>query len=475
MSWGAVISTGVGLVGGVIGAGKSRSAAESAAEREELATAEAIQRTQEAFETSEQMLAPFAEQEYAASQQLMAQLGLPTGGGGGQTMGRPSPTGYGSARAQRENLENFDNVIREMMTMAQVRYKRAGYSGSNIHRNAAQMVGRKLEQMQREGQLPANYQMPNTSQLTSLANEIEDSYGGHTKMARNLYPNIPGRNMGREEANAAFAEIWDAAPEQLAQRFNVTYATPPGEVQAGGPGGPGSPATGGPGQMMGAPGPQAQTAQDILTRAGIDQLPPEVREQYMGELVRSAETDPELAGYLGLTDDAYSRIGTSYQDTPAYRAAVEQGVEAVDAGAAATGSLYSGRRGEALRDVGQDVEQRYYFDAADRMRDIYGRRGQERAGYLGRLGVETAAETGRQQSAYNNYMQLLAGISAPTTATNIENLRQGAATGEGAMLLGTARNIGDLSIGAAGAEQAAIADISSGLMKVGEAFIDRDR
>ncbi len=472
MSWGAVISTGVGVATSALGAGKTSKAADQAAEREQLASDQAIQRSQDAFDQSEQYLAPFAEGERAANSQLMAQLGLtsPGGGGGTNMMGGGRPSSYGQGRQSRQNLDNFDNVLREMMTMAQVRYKRSGYSGSKIHREAAGVVARKLEQMQKAGQLPSDYQMPNTSELTSLAGEIEDSYGGHTKMAKNLYPNIKGGN--GDAANAAWQEAWSGAPEALGSRFGVTYAggdVAPGDVQAGGPGGPMQ------GEFFEAgTGPQPQTADMIRDRAGLDMLSPELKAQYMDQLGRSAETDEDLAGYLGLTDES-RMVGDSYQSNPAYQAARDEGIRTVNQGAAGSGALYSGRRGESLRDVGQQVEQNYYFDAQNRRDDMFRRRSAERGAEVGRLGVEYGADLGRQNAAYNNYMQLLTSASSPTTTTNIENLRQGAATGQNANTIGTARNVGDLKIGAAGAEQAALADIGGGLMEFGSAFIDRDR
>jgi len=70
-------------------------------------------------------------------------------------------------------------------------------------------------------------------------------------------------------------------------------------------------------------------------------------------------------------------------------------------------------------------------------------------------------------------MTMLNQMSTPSTTTNIEQMRGGAARGEGAMLMSTGRDLGDLAIGEAGAKQARNADITSGFMQLAESFIDR--
>ena len=462
MSWGAVVATGIGVAGKVLGGGDS--GADEAAQLSREGTEAAVQRSQEAFGVSEQMMAPFAEQEYAAANQMSAQLGLPTMGGGG---GGGGGTGYGgnyAARQQSEqNLAGFDNVIREMMTQAQVRYKRSGYSGSSIHREAAQVVGRQLEKLKKQGKLPQNYQMPNVSDLTGMAEQIEDQYGGHTKMAKNLYPEIKG---GKD---FNFNEGFDDRFDQLTEKFGVNLGgdVAPGDMQAGGPGGQ----VGG-AEMVGAPAPQAQTAASIMERAGLTQLPPELAEQYMGEAQRMAETDPALAEYLGLTEDSM-QVGNAYQEGAPYQRAIEQGTEAINVGAGAAGGLYSGSRGRELARMGHETELGYYQQAQqERDRMMQARRGQ-RGEEMNTMGAEYAGGLNREAAAYNNYMTMLNSMSAPTTTTNIENMRGGAARGEGAMLMSTGRDLGDLAIGEAGAKQARNADITSGFMQLAESFIDR--
>lgn len=82
-----------------------------------------------------------------------------------------------------------------------------------------------------------------------------------------------------------------------------------------------------------------------------------------------------------------SQPGTAFMSTPGYRGAQQAGIEAVNAGAAGAGSLYSGSRGEALSSVGQQV----------------------------------------QQSYYTNYMNILQGMASPTSTSNMANINIGQA------------------------------------------------
>ena len=84
-----------------------------------------------------------------------------------------------------------------------------------------------------------------------------------------------------------------------------------------------------------------------------------------------------------------------------------------------------------------------------------------------------AYETGRQreQSYYNNYMQLLQSMSQPTTTTNLASMGTALGKETAANITGTARDVSDLQIGGAGARQAAYADVAGGLMEMGAAYI----
>jgi hypothetical protein len=210
-----------------------------------------------------------------------------------------------------------------------------------------------------------------------------------------------------------------------------------------------------------------------MRRAGIEGLPPEIQQQYLRELAEDPRTDPGLAAYLGLTPESL-QVGAGYQDTPAYAAAREAGIEAVEAGAAGGGTLYSGRRGKALRDVGQNVEQTYYMDAMNRRAQMMGARRGQRQQDIGRRGTEYGAERSREQSYYNNYMNILNQLASPTTTTNIATMGTNLGRAEAANLLGTARNLGDLQMGQAANEAAMWGDLATGAGNVIETFVNRD-
>lgn len=460
MSWGAVVGAGVGLVGSIYSSKKSKKAADKAGEREAAASAEALERQEAAYEEAKMALSPYARQEAAASSQMMRQLGLApaagAGGGGADPWGFADQPFEGGMTGGR-NLEQFDRVIEDMMAQQQVIAKRAGYNKSKVWREAANRMVSIMDTMKRQGKIPPGYQMPTHSELTSMARDIEDRYGGHKNMARSLYRGI---------SHPTYDPM--AAVDTLLERFDIEFPTeqPPAAAgeQMGAPAG--EPAAG-PGSGPGG----AFTAGDIMGMAGVEQLPQEIQDQYLTDLMEDPRTDPELAAYLGLTPESLEP-GDAYRQTAAYEAAREAGVEAVDAAAAAGSGLYSGRRGRALRDVGQEVEQQYYFDAKRTQEQMMAARRGERAAAIGRRGVEYGAERAREQSYYNNYMQMLNAMASPTTTTNIAAMGTSLGKEAAANITGTARSLGDLDIGAAGASQAAIADVTGGIMDLAGTWIE---
>ena len=107
-----------------------------------------------------------------------------------------------------------------------------------------------------------------------------------------------------------------------------------------------------------------------------------------------------------------------YQDNPAYRAMLEETSRNVNQFAAGAGSLYSGRRGEALREASAATKMNFYRDLADREQRAHEQN-------IARRGEAVGAMQGREDEYYTNYMNLLQNLSGPTTATNIANLETG--------------------------------------------------
>ena len=492
MPWG-VAAAAIGVAGTVYASNKSSKAAESAAEGEGAASAEAIARSQEAFSQTEAELTPYARQEQAASTQLMAQMGLaPPSGGGGQGMGTggdswgfgaaPKSTGGAASGAAGREGGEFQRFMEDMLGDQMAIATRAGYSRDKAASEAARRAEGFLQSLKQSGDLPADFTTPSLSDLTAAVHTMGadnqynfKSYGRNAdgSMTQGTGPQSLEAVKGRLQTHGGAETLLPQYFEQQGQE-NIVGVNADGTPKMGIPTPAGGTAQmGGPGGMpdQGA-GPQRMGASDVMGLAGMEAMPEEVREEYLAGVMEDPRSDPELAGYLGLTEESM-QVGSGYQDTPAYMAAREAGIEAVDQGAAGGGTLYSGARGEALRDVGQGVEQEYYMDAMNRRESMMGARRGEYGARQGR--VAGAYNTGRQeqQSYYNNYMQLLSGMSAPTTTTNIGSMRQGAATGQGATALSTARNIGDLKMGAAANQGAAATDIAGGIMKMGGAYIGR--
>ncbi len=457
--WGAVAGAVIGAGAALFGGSQQRKASEKAQEREQEAARLALEAQNRRFEEGRAALQPYAQQEQAASLQMMAQMGLtpPPGtreGGGAFGFGAP-------AMGQAPGEQAATRLMEDLMTQQMVINHRAGIGldRQNIAK-ASDQARDQIRQMKAAGQLPPDFPELSQSQWAQIGEEQRQAHGGMKALRRS------GMAGGLDEPDV----------QGLLQNYTTT-AGAGGDVQTQqmGAGQMLDPVTGEPvdrGVEMGGM-PVAQTAQDIMRRAGIEGLPPEIQQQYLRELAEDPRTDPGLAAYLGLTPES-QQVGAGYQDTPAYEAARRAGVEAVEAGASGAGTLYSGRRGKALRDVGQQVEQSYYMDAMGRRQQMLGARRAERTGGIARRGAEYGAERSREQSYYNNYMNLLNQMAAPTTTTNIAAMGTNIGRAEAANLLGTARNVGELQMGQAAGEAAMYGDIATGAGSVIETFINRD-
>lgn len=455
MTWGAVIGAGVGLVGSMYSSSKSSKAADKAADREEAAAGQALARQEEAFEEAKVSLQPYARQEAAASSQMMRQLGLGGGGGGGAAMGG-DPWGFDQSFEGAFQDESMDRFLEDLLANETAVALRAGYRGKHGQDGVIEGARRAqgiLRDLKSQGRIPGDFEIPSLEGLQEAGWGALATHGGHKALRRSGW---------EAPTNDLVSTYFD--PETGQSRARMEYDAEREQMMADAP-----PAAGG--ATMGSGPGGAFTAGDIMGMAGVEQLPGEIQDRYYADLMEDPRTDPELAAYLGLTEESL-QVGDSYQQTPAYMAAREAGVEAVDASAAAGGGLYSGRRGKALRDVGQDVEQQYYMDAMNRRQQMMADRRGERTAGIGRRGVEVAGERGREQSYYNNYMQMLSAMSSPSTTTNIAQMGTSLGKDAAANIVGTARNIGDLEIGAAGAQGAAIADVTGGAMDLASTWIE---
>ncbi len=466
--WGAVAGAVIGAGAALFGGSQQRKANEKAQERERKAAEEARAEQRRRFEEGRAALQPYAQQEQAASLQMMAQMGLtpPPGtraGGGAFGFGAP-PVGQAPGEIAAQQM--MEDLITQQMTINH----RNGMDldSRNIAESSRQAI-KQIRDMKAAGQLPDDFPELSQSEWQNLGYDQRSAHGGMKSMRRSM-------EIARDPQGGLLSQP-DVAG--LTERYTATAAGGGDfQTQQMGAGQMLDPITGEPVDRMGggdvAGMPAPKTAQDIMRMAGIEGLPPEIQQQYLRELAEDPRTDPGLAAYLGLTEESL-QVGAGYQDTPAYAAAREAGVEAVEAGAAGGGTLYSGSRGKALRDVGQGVEQAYYQDAMNRRANMMGARRGQRREDIGRRGREYGAERSREQSYYNNYMNLLNQLAAPTTTTNIAAMGTSIGKAEAANLLGTARNVGDLQMGQAANDAAMWGDIATGAGQVAEAWINRDR
>ena len=456
------------VAGAVIGAGsayysskKSGEAAKDARRAEADATREAIARGEEAFATTEQQLAPFMGQELAASNQLMAQMGMaPQAGGWGA--GIPRSSAASGSAGGREGVE-WQRFMEQMLGDQIAIAMQAGYSRDKAVAHGAKRAEGFLQQLKREGSLPEDFVTPSLSDLTDFGHEMgaDNAYNFKGNYGRDPRTGKTYKGTGPDSMNVVrhHLERFGGAETMLPQYFEDPDAPQVADET---------------GYMAGTGGaPQAMQAEDILELQGIEGLDPELRDQYMAEVMRSAEDDPALAEYLGLTPGS-ARVGAEYQELPAYQRAMEMGREEVAQAAAGAGGLYSGRRGEAVSRMAHDVEGRYYDRAQREHEAMLGRRFGQRGAEIGLMGTEVAGGRQRQRQAYDQYMAILTGMAQPTTTTNVGSMRQSAASGQGANIIGSARYGGETRMTDAATTGAAIADVAGGLMEMGSAFIDRD-
>lgn len=476
MVWGALIGAGIGAAGSLIGGSKAAKGAEDAAEisAEQQEQSEALFR--EGLASAEAGLQPYADQEAMGRNQMMRQLGLvPAASSQPVMMGQPQqalpapgqvptspgmvPMGGGGGMTQAAAKQgDLDSLISDMLAQQQVLYKRAGYNGSNIWREAAQRTSTLLDEMKKSGQLPADFQMPSTQDLTGMAEEIEDSYGGHTKMADNLFRGLDSKSFSME-----------GNVNPLLEKYGIQGAQP-GGVDAGimGPGQmvpgqqiPPGAATGG---MTPSPGGAPMEGEYIPAGAaagGVEDI-----SSIMGRAGASADAMPEgFAGrYYEDIEGPTPQFGMGYTENPAYQQMMDEVGRNVNAAAAGSGALYSGARGEALREASAKTNMNFYQDAADRERAAY-------EAQMGRRGSAVGSGQSRQDSYYNNYMNMLQNLSSPATQTNLANMQVGAAGNIAKTGTLAAGNQADYAMTKGATQSDMYGDIAGGLGRAAEEWI----
>lgn len=143
--------------------------------------------------------------------------------------------------------------------------------------------------------------------------------------------------------------------------------------------------------------------------------------------------DPNFSQYPGGTFSAPTLAEA--EQMPGYKFQLEQGTNAIDQNAAATGSLLSGNTGKALTDYGQGLASTDYGNLYNQALNTY----------MTNYGVWNSDTTNRV-----NRLQNLANLGA-NTAANLGTQGQAAATNQGNELVGQATALASGTVGAANA------------------------
>lgn len=102
----------------------------------------------------------------------------------------------------------------------------------------------------------------------------------------------------------------------------------------------------------------------------------------------------EYEGAPGSIEDRYKTALNRFQQSPGYQFAFDQGVQAIDRGAAASGLLNSGATAKALQRFGTGLALQDYGNYQNRLAALAGI-GQTATGESGRLGVSAAGGAGQ--------------------------------------------------------------------------------
>ncbi|MGI9251412.1 MAG: hypothetical protein ACR2PR_09455, partial [Pseudohongiellaceae bacterium] len=384
MPW-AVAAAAVSAGGAISASNKQKKAAEGAADDASRAAELASKEYQAGLDSAKARLQPYADQSAIARNQMMVQMGLlgpggggggaPGGGGGGYQMGGAGVIPLGDPSNQwtlpPEQARELDLFTEQLLQRNITASFASGYHRTKGVVQGARRTRDHLMKLQDEGRIPRNIKLPDEDQMRQIAGDFVRKEGGQKALIRKQRDTDEG--LLSYEGRRNRAAFGDAEVGALADQFGITQGfggpggvgqgqygdqqgqivgmnpdgTPQFGVQAGGPGGMPDDQR----QFMGgggAPG-GIQTIQTIQDRAGVTGPGEGFQERYYADL--EAPTP---------------QFGMGYQDNPAYRAMQDETARNVNQYAANAGSLYSGRRGEALREASANTQMQFYQDLANR-------------------------------------------------------------------------------------------------------------
>lgn len=131
---------------------------------------------------------------------------------------------------------------------------------------------------------------------------------------------------------------------------------------------------------------------------------------FLNSGTQANNTLTDLYGLNGQDAGAQAAARANFQNTPGYQFALNQGVAAQDASAAARGNILSGNQQKALTDYGQGLANTTYNQYVQNLQNQVGQ-GVTAAGGVGTGQAAVAnAQAGKSGAAANNQNQALAGI-----------------------------------------------------------------
>lgn len=165
--------------------------------------------------------------------------------------------------------------------------------------------------------------------------------------------------------------------------------------------------------------------------------------------------------------------GVDVTQMPGYQDIVKERLSAVSQGAAGAGALYSGRRGEALAQVGGEAQRSFATDYLNRQQGIAGSLSAIESGRMDRYGGLTSARAGTESQFYTNYMNMLQNQANPGAAQNLAALGVNQGLQVGQQNIGAQQAASGVSLQGTQAEGAALADLVSGAGNVASAYMSR--
>lgn len=467
MPW---IALGLGVAGSIYSRNQAQDAADDAAAREAAAGEQSIEFLEEGRTRAREGLQPYADQEAIARNQLMRQMGLvaPMGGtqmGYGAPMTGPGGGGYGmvplggpgdpadQSAGAREGGE-FQRFMEQMLGDQIAIAMRAGYSRDKAVSEGARRAEGFLQDLKRSGDLPADYITPSLSELTEYGHDMGEANAYAFKGQYGLNPEtgrgISGTGPESMEVIRSQLQGFGGAEALLPQYFaegpmvaDETGYMPGGVAQMGGPTGmaAGQEYLPGPRTMMGDTGIERRAAPGVM--GGTELMDMYGATRTPGGFAERYYRDVETPGYAE---------GWDYMMNPAYSAMIEENTRNINQAAAGAGQLYSGRRGEALRDMSAGTQM-------DFMRNLQDVRAQD----LARRGELMGEQVSREDQYLVNYLNMLQSLGSPTTATNIANIETGQSANLAQIPGEVSSRVNEANLAGVEAGNTAIADMGGAL------------